>query len=187
MDDELKRLHQQLVALHHQLRQDTFTQYHRINPFYEDLFDWKERGEFLFGPGKNITVYNTCSVVGDVQVGANTWIGPYTALDGTGGIKIGSFCSVSSGVNILTHDTVKWALTGGKAAYDFAPVEIGDCCFIGTGAVIMKGVTVGHHCVIGAGAIVTKDIPDFSIVFGVPAKITGQVVVDNDTVAYQYF
>lgn len=186
MDADIKQLHEQLIRLHHHLREQTQAEYQRINPFYEDLFDWKERGAYRFGPDKNITLYNTATVVGDVEVGENTWIGPYSSLDGTGGLKIGRFCSISAAVHIVSHDTVKWALTGGKAPYEYAPIVIGDCCFIGTGAMITKGVTIGHHCVIGANAVVTKDIPDYSIAVGAPARVIGTVIVENDQVRYEY-
>jgi acetyltransferase-like isoleucine patch superfamily enzyme len=158
---------------------ETTRLYKRSNPSIENLTDWKKRGDELFGKGKNITVYNTCSVVGDVNVGENTWIGPYTALDGNGGLSIGKNCSISAGVNIVSHDSVKWALSGGKHPYEFAPIKIGDNCFIGTGAFISKGVTIGKHCLIGAGAVVTSDIPDYSIALGVPARIKGKVIVDG--------
>ncbi|RAP27589.1 acetyltransferase [Candidatus Marinamargulisbacteria bacterium SCGC AG-333-B06] len=181
-------LREELIKLQHQLRDETVKQYNRVNPFVEDITDWKEKGEFLFGKGKNITVYNTCCVVGKVQVGNNTWIGPYTALDGgKDGIIIGKHCSISSGVNIVAHDTVKWALSGGNEEYEYAPIKIGDNCFIGTNAFISKGVKIGNNCVIGAGAIVTKDIPDFSIALGVPAKIKGKVVIKDKRAELKYF
>lgn len=169
------------------LREITFREFNRVNPFQEDLTDWKERGEFLFGKGKNITVYNSTTVAGDVKVGANTWIGPFVELDGTGGLEIGSYCSISAGVNIATHDTVKWALSGGKQPYEYAPIKIGDNCFIGNGAIINKGVSIGKHCLVGAGAVVTKNIPDFSIAAGVPAKIIGKVIIENDEVKLDFF
>lgn len=50
-------------------------------------------------------------------------------------------------------------------------VKIGEETFIGTGAKILAGVTIGKHCVIGANCVVTKDIPDYSVVAGVPGKI----------------
>ncbi|TND06504.1 MAG: hypothetical protein FD123_3542 [Bacteroidetes bacterium] len=167
------------------LRSLTKEKYARINPFIESVFDWKEKGAVIFGKDKNITVYDTCTLVGNVEVGENTWIGPYSALDGTAGIRIGKNCSISSGVQILTHDTVKWAVSGGKAEYEYAPVEIGDNCFIGTNAVIMKGVKIGNHCVIGAGAIVTADVPGFHVASGVPAKIRAKVIVSDDGVSFE--
>ena len=53
----------------------------------------------------------------------------------------------------------------------FGRVRIGDNCHIGTGALIMPGVTIGENCVIGAGAIVTRDIPPNSVAVGVPARV----------------
>ena len=55
------------------------------------------------------------------------------------------------------------------------PVVIGDDVWIGANAVILPGVTIGRHCVVAAGAVVTKDVPDNSVVAGVPAKILKQL------------
>ena len=52
-----------------------------------------------------------------------------------------------------------------------AEIRVGDNIFIGTGAIILAGVTIGSDCVVGAHAVVTKDVPDGSIVAGNPAKI----------------
>tara|TARA_Y100001980_G_C14540948_1_gene318808 strand:- start:1589 stop:2143 length:555 start_codon:yes stop_codon:yes gene_type:complete len=183
----MKNLKKELIKLQKQLRNETKKKYDRINPFMEDLTDWKERGEFFFGKNKNITVYNTCTISGDVEVGENTWIGPYTALDGGKfGIKIGKNCSISSGVNIVTHDSVKWALSGGKEIYDQKAISIGNNCFIGTNAFVSKGVKIGNYCVVGAGAVVTKDVPDCSIVLGVPATIRGSVSIEDGKVSLVY-
>jgi acetyltransferase EpsM len=76
-----------------------------------------------------------------------------------------------SGV-VIEHDSII-----GESCY-IAPnvtisgfVNIGDCTLIGSGAVIMPEIKIGRNCLIGAGAVVTKDIPDYSVVAGVPAKI----------------
>ena len=45
-------LREELIKLQHQLRDETVKQYNRVNPFVEDITDWKEKGEFLFGKGK---------------------------------------------------------------------------------------------------------------------------------------
>lgn len=184
----MDNLNQNLIKLQKKLRSESQENYNRVNPFVEDITDWKERGEFLFGKNKNITVYNTCTVAGKVEVGENTWIGPYTALDGGKyGIKIGKNCSISSGVNIIGHDSVKWALSGGKMPYEYAKIEIGNNCFIGTNAVITKGVTIGNHCLVGANAVVTRSFPDYSIVLGVPARLAGNVIVTEEDVSFVYF
>jgi acetyltransferase-like isoleucine patch superfamily enzyme len=176
-----------ISALRSNINQITQEKFKRTNPFLEDITDWKERGDLIFGKGKNITVYGTCTVVGQVQVGENTWVGPYTALDGTGGLTIGKGCSISSGVNMVSHDSVKWALSGGKQAYEHAPISVGDYCFIGTNVFITKGVSIGKHCLIGAGAVVTKNIPDYSIALGVPARVVGKVKLNGDEVELVFF
>ncbi len=187
LNEKLTNLRQDLTELYQELRESTFKDYKRMNPIAEDLFEWKERGEFWCGAGKNVTIYNSTIVVGDVSIGDNTWVGPYCSLDGGGGLAIGEHCSISVGCQILTHDTVNWALSGGKSGYEYAPVKIGNCCFIGTHAVITKGVEIGDHCLVAAGAVVTKDVPSFSIVGGVPAKIIGKVRINvDDTVSLEF-
>ena len=171
----LKQLHDELRALHFALRDETRDKYGRINPFYEDLFDWKERGAHWTGAQNNITIYNSTSVVGDVVIGDNTWVGPFCSLDGTGGIAIGRYCSLSLGCQVQTHDTVKFALSGGKLPYEYSKVSIGDYCFLGVHSVVLRGVTIGGQCVVGAGAVVTHSIPDRTIVAGVPARPIGRV------------
>ena len=51
------------------------------------------------------------------------------------------------------------------------PIRVGDDVWFGTRAIVLPGVTIGSHCVIGAGAVVTKDVPDYAIVGGNPARI----------------
>ncbi|PLX67349.1 MAG: hypothetical protein C0602_10520 [Denitrovibrio sp.] len=54
-------------------------------------------------------------------------------------------------------------------------IVIGDATWIATGAMIMGGVTIGKHCVVAAGAVVTKDVPDYSFVAGIPAKVIKKI------------
>jgi acetyltransferase-like isoleucine patch superfamily enzyme len=144
-------------------------------PLDEMLFDrWERAWDLGFGEGTSI--YHNSYVYGDVRVGENTWIGPFTILDGSGGLTIGSNCSISAGVQIYTHDTVKWAVSGGKAGYERAPVSIGDRCYIGPNTVIGKGVRIGRRCVIGANSYVNRDVPAQRIAWGTPCRIVGRTV-----------
>ncbi len=61
----------------------------------------------------------------------------------------------------------------------FAPIHIGDRVWIGSSAVITKGVTIGNGSVVAAGAVVTKDVPENVIVGGVPAKIIKKIEVEE--------
>lgn len=124
-----------------------------------------------------------CIVVGEPQIGAETWIGYFTLLDGSGGLRIGRHCSIASGVQIYTHDTVRWSVENLEKDHvnyghvDRAPVRIGDNVYIGANAVILKGVNIGDQCVIGAGAVVTKSLPPRCVAAGVPARIVGRVEI----------
>ena len=169
LDDDLRRLWEQLIRLRGALRDETWRRFSRVNPSYEDLFDWKEKGAFV--RGENVTMYDSTTVVGNVTIGDNTWIGPFCSLDGTGGLTIGSYCSISAGTHIQTHDTVRYAVSGGRAPYDYAPVTIGDCCFLGVNTVVLKGVNVGAHSVVAAGAVITANVEPYSIAAGVPARV----------------
>ena len=180
MDDELKKLWTSMVKLHHWCRDYTRKKYNRINPAYEDLFNWSERGEYWVREDKGITIYNSATLIGNVRIGEHTWIGPFSLLDGGGGLEIGRFCSISTGCQLLTHDTVKWALSGGQMQPEYASSVIGDCCFLGSHAVVTKGVTVGNHCLIAAGAVVTRDVDDFTIAGGAPARAIGRVELASD-------
>src|SRR5436853_3954424 len=119
-----------LWELHQKLREEIKARWNRSVPFADELFDRWERAAFL-GFGSEASIYDSSLVLGDVQVGEQTWIGPFTVLDGRGGLSIGRFCSISAGVQLYSHDTVKWALTGGKAAEARQPTKIGDCCYLG--------------------------------------------------------
>jgi acetyltransferase-like isoleucine patch superfamily enzyme len=168
-----------LKVIYQKLRDRMRKKWNRDLPFSELLFDRWERAQTL-GFGKGASIYHNSYVYGNVKVGENTWIGPNTLLDGTGGIEIGKNCSISAGVNIYTHDTVLWALSGGKAEYEYAPVTIGNCCYIGPLSVITKGIVIGDHSVIGACSFVNRDIPSYSIALGNPCRLKGVVNVDED-------
>lgn len=170
LDIEIQTKIETLKKLYQALRADMKERFQRDLPIDELLFDRWERAKTL-GFGKGASIYHNSYVYGDVSVGENTWIGPFTILDGTGGLKIGSFCSISAGVQIYTHDSVKWAVSGGKESYERAPVKIGDQCYIGPNSVISKGITIGSESIIGAGSLVLSDIPPKSKAWGCPAKI----------------
>ena len=179
MEEEIEKLYANLLRLHKKRREDFKEQWNRSLPFADELLDRWERAKFL-GFGEGTSIYDSSLVIGDVKVGRNTWIGPFTILDGSGGLEIGDYCSISSGVQIYSHDSIKWALSGGKAEYERAPVKIGDCCYIAPNTVITKGVSIGGYSLIGANSLVNKDIPPNSIAFGIPAKVVGKVEIDKE-------
>jgi acetyltransferase-like isoleucine patch superfamily enzyme len=153
---------------------DVNTRWRRHLPFGDYVVDRWERARLL-GFGEGTSIYDSSVVLGDVKVGRNTWIGPFTILDGGAGLSIGDNCSISAGVHIYTHDSVAWAVSGGSAKYDTAPTKIGNHCYIGPHAVIARGVEIGDGCVIGALSLVTSSVPSGHKAAGVPARILGPV------------
>jgi len=119
---------------------------------------WENARQYGFGSG--VSMYDNVLVIGNVTVGDNTWIGPNVILDGSGGsLAIGKNCTICAGAQVYTHDSVKWALSGGDKPYDQAPTSIGDHCFVGPNAVIAKGVVIGDRVAIGACCFVNKSVP----------------------------
>jgi acetyltransferase-like isoleucine patch superfamily enzyme len=167
------------------LRQQKEDQWDRILPFDELLFDRWEKAKYMRA-AKGANLYHNCYIYGDVKIGKDTWIGPYTLLDGTGGLRIGNSCTLSSGVQIYTHDTVKRTLSGGKLKREIKNVTIKDCCYIGPYSVITKGVTIGQKSIIGAHSLVNSDVPPQSIVFGIPARVMGKIKIQNNTINIVY-
>lgn len=181
-----ENLHLQLQQLQQHLSQEKRTRWSRDLPFEELLFDRWTRARTL-GFGEDTSIYQSSYVYGDVSVGPQTWIGPFTLLDGSGGLAIGRNCSISAGVQIYSHNTVRWALSGGETPYERRPVRIGDCCFIGPHSVIRDGVTIGDHVVVGAHSFVNREVPPFTIVAGAPARPIGRVELDGEAVHLHYF
>lgn len=89
-------------------------------------------------------------------------------------ISIGDNVRITTGVKFCTHDGGMWVLRNMKIneqADLFGPIVVGSNVHIGWDAVIMPNVTIGNNCIIAIGAVVTHDVPDNSIVAGVPARV----------------
>ena len=175
---DLNELHERLHALYQKLSGEAHEKWRRDLPGYELPFDrWDRARKLGFGEGSSI--YQSSYVYGDVTVGRHTWIGPFTLLDGSGGLTIGDYCSISAGVQVYTHDWVRWALSGGDAKYERSPVRIGNCCYVGPQAVVARGVVVGDHSVIGANSFVNREIAPFTVAYGTPCRPAGRVRVSE--------
>jgi acetyltransferase-like isoleucine patch superfamily enzyme len=116
-----------------------------------------------------------------VDYGSNVSIGDrfyanfnFILLD-CGIITIGDRVMIGPNVSLLsaTHET---SIQSRRDNVEYAkPITIGDDCWIGGNVTVMPGVTIGKGCTVAAGAVVTKDIPDYSVAMGVPAKVVKKV------------
>jgi acetyltransferase-like isoleucine patch superfamily enzyme len=173
------RMKRELRELHDELAEEMRARFHRDLPFDDLLFDRWERARQL-GFSEGVSIYQSSHVYGDVKIGQHTWIGPFTLLDGSGGLEIGAWCSIAAGVQIYSHETVAWALSGGTASPVRTPTRIGDRCYIGPLSIIARGVTVGSGSVVAAHSFVNGDVAPGTAVGGSPARLLGSVRLADD-------
>lgn len=106
-----------------------------------------------------------------ISIGEDTIIGDHAFLDGRAPLIIGNHVDIASSVMIYNseHD-----LESEEFSARTEPVEIGDYVFIGPRAIILPGVKIGKGAVVAAGAVVVKNVPEFTIVGGIPAEKIGE-------------
>ncbi len=123
------------------------------------------------GKGSTIHMWANFFDPSNIEIGSDTIIGDHAFLDGRAKLVIGDHVDVASGVMIYNseHDLESVEF---KAITE--SVEISDYVFIGPRVTILPGVKIGKGAAVAAGAVVTKDIPEFAIVGGVPAKVIGE-------------
>jgi len=108
-----------------------------------------------------------------ITIGARSLIGEGCILRGQGGITLGDDVFLGTLVQLLAVNHV-FADTSRPISHQgitAAGISVADGAWIGSGAIILDGVQIGRNAVVGAGAVVTKDVPDYSIAVGNPARI----------------
>lgn len=184
---EQRKFYDNIKNVHNTLDDAFMVKHQRSLPFADTLLDRWERAKKL-NFGESSSIYDSSLVLGDVSVGTNCWIGPFTIIDGSGGLQIGDFCTLGAGVHIYTHDNVKQTLSSGILPIERAPVKINNNVYLAPNVVVAKGVTIGSFCVVGTNAYVNRDIPPYSIALGTPAKVVGKVEIsENGGISYFYF
>ena len=175
--DDFGALFEEFIAAK---RDEMKTAFNRVLPTGELLFNRFDKAAYL-QMGEGSSVYDTSVIMGDITVGDHVWIGPYTLIEGINGrVVIGDFVSINTGVTIYTHDSTKHYVSGGVNPIIQGDVTIGANTVIGGMSMICCGVTIGSHCVVGANSRVNRDVPDFIIVAGNPAKPIGRVQMEAD-------
>lgn len=177
---------EQLKEVYGQLDSSFREELNRSVSFGDVFVDrWERAGKLGFGERTNI--YDSSLVIGDVSIGSDCWIGPYTILDGSGSLRVGNFCTISAGVHIYTHDNLKNTLSSGKLPIDRKTVVIANNCYIAPNVVIAKGVELGNFCVVGANSFVNRSFEAYAIVAGNPAKQIGRVQLkENGDINFKY-
>lgn len=104
-----------------------------------------------------------------VSIGKGTIVHPNVVLDSS--VKIGDFCIINNSASVahnteiedFAHVAIQVGIAGG--------VIIGEGALVGAGSVILPELKIGKWAIIGAGSVITKDVPDYAVVYGNPARI----------------
>lgn len=127
---------------------------------------------FVASCGKNVNFERGARFDNELTIGDNSGIGVNCLVGG----------SVVIGNNVMMGpECIFYALNHAYDRIDIPmnqqgfqeprPARVGDDVWFGTRVIVLPGVTIGSHCIIGAGAVVTKDVPDYAVVGGNPARI----------------
>lgn len=127
--------------------------------------------------GKNAIIRPTNLYGGEIgeglEIGDNSNIGPYSYIGCSGYIKIGNNVMMSPRVSLYAenHNFSDSSIPMKKQGVTREQIIIEDDCWLASNCVILAGVTIGQGSIIASGSVVTKDIPKFSVVGGIPAKV----------------
>ena len=152
--------------------------------FFRMLFGEMQRGQPL--PGTRISP-STCIEHEDrLMLGDEVLIGPFTFIEASSGVCIGSSTQVTNFISIVSHSTHRSVRVAARLSGAPAPaadgsqpsdirahIEIGPYCFIGPHSVIEAGAVLGKGCLVTAGSRVRGTFGDFAVLSGNPAQVVG--------------
>jgi len=141
--------------------------------------------------GEGTRIWQYCVILSGAQIGQDCNICAHTLIEGK--VVIGDRVTVKSGVYIWDNTFIEndvfigpcVAFTNDKFPRskchekEYESIRVKEGASIGANTTILPGVTIGKKSMIGAGAVITKDVPDYAIVYGNPAKIMGIVEDEN--------
>jgi acetyltransferase-like isoleucine patch superfamily enzyme len=137
-----------------------------------------------WSPGNNLRIgfLRKCGY----QIGADVYVAPgliiADELEGDGyDVVIGNRASIGPRVTIVTVSSPNNSRLGEIIGTYRGKVAIGDDAWIGTGAILLPGITIGSMSIVGAGAVVTENVPPRSVAVGVPAKVVRRIEPENAT------
>lgn len=128
----------------------------------------KEGSGVRIAPGANVRLAEGCAL------GDNTYIGLFSYVNGAvhidEDVTLGPHCSITSNNHLFNPKSQSF-----KGTNENRPIHIQRGSWVAAGCTITAGTTIGECVLVCAGAVVTKDVPDYSIVAGIPARVVGSI------------
>ena len=127
------------------------------------------------GDGSMISPPLNGACVGSVKIGRNVFINSNLLAMARGGITIEDNAMIAANVQLISNNHDPYDL----CTLTCKPVLIREYAWVGAGATILPGVCIGRHAIVGAGSVVTKDVPDYAVAVGNPAKVIKMLDKEN--------
>jgi len=117
------------------------------------------------------------------EIGQQVYIGEdliiIDELDDRGRVRIGNRVAIAERVTLVVSSNANFSKIRPFVKDVHGHIEIDDDAWLGTGSIILPNVRIGSGAVVGAGSVVTKDVPDFTVVGGVPAKPIKKIAISK--------
>ena len=157
--DEFEMIAKQTKTLH---------QFNHAMPMTEEYTSlMNELFDNNLGENVNITTPISGTYFKEVKIADNVFINSNCLMMARGGINIEKGVMIAGNVQLLSNNHDEY----NRNILICDPMNIREGAWIGAGATVLPGVTIGKYAIVGAGAIVTKDVPDYAVVVGSPARV----------------
>ena len=143
-------------------------EFNHAKPYTKEY--WRILDELFYNQlGEGTVISNQLTVVApqNVKMGKYSYVMNGVLLMASGGIVVEDYVLIAAHAKLISNDHDPYF----RPIITCKPIIIKEGAWIGAGAAIMKGVTVGKYAIVGANSVVTKDVPDYAVVVGVPAKV----------------
>lgn len=139
------------------------------------------RGDGEFLPHTRVSNSTVVFAPDKLALGDHVFIGHFSVLDATYGLRIGEGCQIGFFTGVFTHSSHaairlygrEYVNVPHKQAYFTAAVELGPYCFIGAHATVLPGTRLGKGCLVSAYSLVQGEFPEYAILAGQPARVVG--------------
>ena len=127
------------------------------------------------GAGSTIAPPLNGAALDMLKIGEGVFVNSNLLAMARGGITIGNHARIAANVQLLSNNHNPYDLD----VLLCKSVEIGDYAWLGAGVTVLPGVRIGRHAVIGAASVVTKDVPDYAVAVGNPARVIKMLVKEK--------